>query len=178
MNSPTVVIVVMGVTGCGKTTVGTLLAQRLGVPYLEADDFHPAANVTKMRAGIPLTDQDRQPWLAAIATQITAGPGPRPVISCSALKRQYRDLLRQADPRIWFLHLAVDQATASGRVAARSGHFMPASLVTSQFAELEPLHAEAGLTLDAAQPPEDIVAAALCQLTAQGLLAAAARAPS
>lgn len=174
MQSPTVPIVVMGVTGCGKTTIGTLLAQRLGVPYLEADDFHPAANVSKMQAGTPLTDEDRQPWLTAIAKHITSGPGPRPVVSCSALKRTYRDLLRQADPRVWFLHLVVDETAASARVAARPGHFMPASLVASQFAALEPLEAESGLAVDATRSPQDIIAAAVHELSAQSLLATTA----
>jgi gluconokinase len=171
MDSPTAATVVMGVTGCGKTTVGTLLAQRLGVPYFEADDFHPAANVAKMRAGTPLTDEDRQPWLAAIAERIADTTGPGPVVSCSALKRQYRDLLRQAAPRTWFLHLVIDEAAASQRVAARPGHFMPALLVPSQLADLEPLQAEAGLALDATQPPKDIITAAVRQLIAQGQLA-------
>lgn len=166
---PSVAIVVMGVTGCGKTTVGTLLARRLGVPYLEADDFHPAANVAKMKTGAPLTDEDRKPWLAAIAERIAADADDRPVVSCSALKRQYRDLLRQADPRIWFLHLALEEATAAGRVAARCDHFMPASLVASQFADLEPLRGEPGCTVDATAPPADIVAAALRGLITDGL---------
>jgi gluconokinase len=174
MDSPAAAIVVMGVAGCGKTTVGTLLASRLGVPYLEADDFHPPANVAKMRAGSPLTDEDRQPWLAAIARQITAGTGPRPVVSCSALKRQYRNLLRQSDPRAWFLHLVISEAAASRRVTARPGHFMPQSLVPSQLADLEPLNAEAGLAIDATQPPEDIITATIRELTTQGLLAAPA----
>jgi gluconokinase len=172
VDSPAAAIIVMGVAGCGKTTVGTLLARRLGVPYLEADGFHPPANVAKMRAGSPLTDDDRQPWLAAIARQVTASAGPKPVVSCSALKRRYRDQLRQADPRAWFLHLAISEAAASQRVAARPGHFMPQSLVPSQLADLEPLQAEAGLTVDATQPPEDIVSAAVRELTAQGLLTA------
>lgn len=166
----------MGVTGCGKTTVGTLLARRLGVPYLEADDFHPPANVAKMRAGFPLTDGDRQPWLAAIAARITTGTGPRPVVSCSALKRRYRDQLRQADPRAWFLHLLISEAAASRRVAARPGHFMPQSLVASQLADLEPLQDEAGLAIGATQPPEDIVITAIRELAAQGLLGGPAQA--
>ncbi len=170
MDCPTVAIVVMGVTGCGKTTVGTLLAQRLGAPYLDADDFHPAANVTKMRAGTPLTDEDRQPWLAAIAERIAADTGPRPVMSCSALKRKYRNVLRQADPRVWFLHLVIDEAAAFQRVASRPSHFMPASLVATQFSQLEPLRAEAGLAVDATQPPQNIVTAAVRQMIAQGLL--------
>jgi gluconokinase len=176
VSNPAAAIVVMGVAGCGKTTIGTLLARRLGVPYLEADDFHPPANVAKMRTGSPLTDGDRQPWLAAIARQVTAGAGPRPVVSCSALKRRYRDQLRQADPQAWFLHLLISEAAASRRVAARPGHFMPKSLVPSQLADLEPLKAEAGLTVDSTQPPEDIITAAIRGLTAQGLLAAPAQA--
>lgn len=173
MDSPTAAIVVMGVTGCGKTTVGTLLAQRLAVPYLDADDFHPAANVTKMRAGTPLTDEDRQPWLATITEQIADSTGPRPVLSCSALKRRYRNMLRQSDPRVWFLHLVIDEATAFRRVTTRPSHFMPASLVASQLALLEPLSAEAGLAVDATQPPQDIITAAVRQMIAQGLLAPA-----
>src|ERR1700683_342803 len=178
MDRPTAAIVVMGVTGSGKTTIGTLLARRLAVPYLEADDFHPDANVTKMRAGTPLTDEDRQPWLAAIGQQIAAGTAPPPVISCSALKRQYRNLLRQADPRTWFLHLVIEQPAASRRVEGRPGHLMPPSLVPSQFTALEPLQAEAGATLDATQPPQDIITSTLSHLIAQGLLATAARARS
>lgn len=155
-------IVVMGVAGCGKTTIGRLLAGRLGVPYAEADAFHPAGNVTKMTEGIPLTDQDRAPWLEAIGDRIRRDG--HLVVSCSALKHSYRDILRQADPRTWFLHLAIDRETSLARVAARAGHFMPASLVDSQFADLEPLRDEAGLTIDAARPPEEIIAAALSAL--------------
>lgn len=145
-------VVVMGVAGSGKTTIGKLLAARLGVPYAEADSFHPPANVEKMRCGIPLTDQDRQPWLAAIADRIHQDG--RLVVSCSALKRQYRDVLRQADPRTWFLHLVISPQAAAARVAGRPAHFMPESLMRSQFADLEPLHGEAGLEVDATRPPE------------------------
>src|SRR5450756_2570911 len=106
-------------------------------PYAEADAFHPAGNVTKMTEGIPLTDQDRAPWLEAIGDRIRRDG--HLVVSCSALKHSYRDILRQADPRTWFLHLAIDRETSLARVAARAGHFMPASLVDSQFADLEPL---------------------------------------
>ncbi|HET7012270.1 MAG TPA: gluconokinase [Streptosporangiaceae bacterium] len=167
---PAVAVIVMGVTGCGKTTVGTLLGQRLGVPYLEADDFHSAASVAKMKAGIPLGDEDRRPWLAAIGQRLAAEGDRRPVVSCSALKRQYRDLLRSAEPRIWFLHLAIDEATTARRVAARPDHFMPASLVASQFADLEPLDGEPGYTVDATAPPPDITAAAMRRLTQEGLV--------
>lgn len=153
-------IVVMGVCGCGKTTVGRLLAGRLATGYAEADSFHPAGNVRKMHSGIPLTDQDRAPWLAAIADRIAQDPGL--VVSCSALKRAYRDTLRQAAPGTWFLHLVLDRQTAAARVAARPAHFMPASLVDSQFADLEPLGPdEPGLAVDATLPPAAIIAAVL-----------------
>ena len=166
MSTPTALppIVVMGVSGCGKSTIGTLLAERLGVPYLEADDFHPAANRAKMAAGIPLTDEDREPWLEAIAHAIATRTGGV-VLSCSALKHRYRDILRLGDPHTWFLHLTLDEATAARRVGGRSGHFMPASLVTSQFAALEPLRDEAGFAVDATRPPEEIITSALAALT-------------
>jgi gluconokinase len=152
-------IVVMGVAGCGKTTIGQLLAGRLGVPYTEADSFHPLTNIQKMHRGIPLTDEDRQPWLAAIAARIREDGGL--VVSCSALKRQYREILRQADLRTWFLHLVISQEAATARVAGRTTHFMPASLVNSQFADLEPLIDETGLAINATRRPEEIVSAAL-----------------
>jgi gluconokinase len=152
-------IVVMGVAGCGKSTIGQLLAARLGVPYAEADSFHPSANIDKMHRGVPLDDEDRQPWLAAIADRLRAEGNL--VVSCSALRRQYRDVLREADPRTWFLHLVLDPEAAAGRVAARPGHFMPESLVTSQFAALEPLNGEYGLEVDATRPPDEVIAVAL-----------------
>jgi gluconokinase len=153
----------MGVAGCGKTTAGRVLADCLGVPYAEADSFHPAGNVSKMASGVALTDQDREPWLEAIAERIRNGCV---VVSCSALKRAYRDILRQADPRTWFLHLEVDRETAAARVAGRPAHFMPASLVDSQFEDLQPLHEEAGLTVDSTLPPEQILRAAVNALAA------------
>ena len=157
--------VIMGVAGCGKTTIGQLLAGSLRVPYAEADSFHPVGNVAKMEAGTALTDQDRGPWLAAIADRIRQDS--RVVVSCSALKRSYRDVLRQADPRAWFLHLKVDRETAGARVDARAAHFMPASLVDSQFADLEPLREEeAGLTVDGTLLPEQILATAIRALAA------------
>jgi gluconokinase len=155
-------VVVMGVAGCGKTTVGQLLAARLGFPYAEADSFHPAANIAKMRRGDPLDDQDRQPWLAAIADHIRRES--RQVVSCSALKHRYRDTLRQANPRAWFLHLVISPQAAAQRVSGRPGHFMPAALVNSQFAALEPLSQEAGLEVDATRPPEEIIAAVMSTL--------------
>lgn len=152
-------IVVMGVAGCGKTTIGELLAERLGVPYAEADQFHPAANVAKMAAGTPLTDADREPWLAAIAHRIAADAAV--VVSCSALKHRYRDVLRRGDPRTFFVHLVLDEQVALARVGGRGGHFMPVSLVASQFAALEPLRDEAGVAVDATLPASRIVDAVL-----------------
>lgn len=157
-------IVVMGVAGCGKSTIGELLATRLGVPYAEADDFHPSANVAKMQAGIPLTDVDRGPWLAAIADRIAAGADAGLVVSCSALKRGYRDVLRRADHRAFFVHLVLDEQVALARVGGRGAHFMPASLVASQFAALEPLRDEAGLAVDATLPATVIIDAVLAAL--------------
>jgi gluconokinase len=151
-------IVVMGVAGCGKSTVGKALAEHLQVPYGEADDFHPPANVAKMRAGEALTDADRAPWLATIAEWIgTAGEQGR-VVSCSALKRAYREVLRAPDPRTFFVHLVLTPETATARVSGRSGHFMPSTLVASQFAILEPLGPdENGIGVDATLPIDQIV---------------------
>ncbi|GAB3499455.1 gluconokinase [Amycolatopsis cihanbeyliensis] len=155
------VIVVMGVAGSGKTTVGTELAAALGVEYAEADSFHPEANVAKMSAGTPLTDADRAPWLSAIAGWISEHAATGGVVSCSALKRSYRDVLR-VDAGVWFLHLHGDRELLAGRMTGRSGHFMPVSLLDSQLADLEPLRPdEPGLTADIATPPEDIVRIAL-----------------
>ncbi|MFD7460465.1 MULTISPECIES: gluconokinase [unclassified Streptomyces] len=155
-----VVIVVMGVSGAGKTTVGKLLAQRLGLPYLEADDLHPAANRAKMASGHALTDEDREPWLRALADWIrqVTDSGRGGVMACSALKREYRDLLRQAGAGVWFLHLELDPASAAERVDRRAGHFMPPGLEGSQYATLEPLRPdEPGMTVDATADPRSIV---------------------
>jgi gluconokinase len=133
------IIVVMGVCGCGKTTVGRALAESLGWPFHDADDFHPPANVAKMAAGIPLTDDDRWPWLDRIADAMRralAGDG-HAVIACSALRDAYRARLARAGD-VRFVHLAGDYATIAARLAARAHHYMPASLLDSQFAALEP----------------------------------------
>jgi gluconokinase len=164
-------VVVMGVTGSGKTTVGQLLAERLGVSYAEADSFHPPANIVKMAAGQALDDDDRYPWLAAVAGWIAArganGAGTGGVVSCSALKARYRDMLRAADPNVWFLHLAVDPDVIAERVAGRIGHFMPVSLVASQFEALEALRAdEAGMVVDGCLAPDMVVRLVLRHLTA------------
>ncbi|MCX4908931.1 gluconokinase [Streptomyces sp. NBC_00878] len=157
--APTVVVV-MGVSGSGKSTVGLLLARRLMVPFLEADDVHPAANRAKMAAGRPLDDEDRRPWLLSIAEWIreVTDAGQGGVVACSALKHTYRDLFRRAGAGVWFLCLALDRGAADRRVAGRVGHFMPARLVDSQYAALEPLRPdEHGLTVAAVADPQTIV---------------------
>ncbi|MGH3805072.1 MAG: gluconokinase [Pseudonocardiaceae bacterium] len=159
----------MGVTGCGKTTIGRLLAERLGVAYAEADSFHPPANITKMASGQALDDDDRYPWLMAIADWIRARSraGEGGVVSCSALKVRYRELLREANPDVWFLHLVVDEDVITRRISCRHDHFMPASLVDSQFQALEPLQAnEVGAAIDASAPPEEIVRSAITRIDA------------
>lgn len=149
-------VVVMGVSGSGKTTIAEVLARRLGWQEAEADDFHPAANIAKMHDGIPLTDADRQPWLAALRGWINAAPGSV-ILTCSALKRSYRDVLRTADARVEFIHLDGDHELIRQRISARKGHFMPASLLDSQFATLEPLQPdEAGLVVGVAGDPDAI----------------------
>ncbi|MFD5317737.1 gluconokinase [Streptomyces sp. NPDC127098] len=148
----------MGVAGSGKTTVGPLLAARLGVTYAEADDFHPPANIAKQAAGIPLDDEDRAPWLDAIGAWAHDHAASGGVVSCSALKRAYRDRLRAAAPGIFFVHLAGSRELIGDRMAARTDHFMPLSLLDSQFAALQPLEDdEAGVAIDIAAGPEDIV---------------------
>lgn len=133
------VVVVMGVSGSGKSTVGGLLAERMGVPYAEADDFHPAANIAKMSAGHPLDDTDRGPWLDAIAAWVIERTGRGGVVSCSALRRRYRDRLRADAPELFFLHLDGPPELIAARLQARMEHFMPAGLLRSQFEALEPL---------------------------------------
>ncbi len=162
------IAVVMGVSGTGKTTIGTRLAHRLGWPFAEGDDFHSAANVAKMHAGQPLTDQDRWPWLQAIADWIGAREraGEGGVVTCSALKRSYRDLLRQGHPDVRFVCLVGSHDLLQARLSNRSGHFMPASLLQSQLDTLEPLQPdEPGSTVDVSQSPAEIEAAAMRILT-------------
>ncbi|MFR0355103.1 gluconokinase, GntK/IdnK-type [Streptomyces sediminimaris] len=153
-------VVVMGVSGCGKTTVGQYLAESLGAPFEEGDRFHPRCNVEALENGTRLDDRSRSPWLAAVAARMrAAGSEEGLVITCSALRHIYRELLRAARPDAFFVHLALDQDAATARVAARRSHFMPASLVSSQYEDLEPLQEdEAGLTVDATLPVERIVA--------------------
>lgn len=150
-------IVVMGVSGSGKSTVGAALAQRLRVPFADADDFHPPANIAKMTAGEALDDDDRYPWLEAIGEWL-AQHGGGGVMSCSALKRKYRDQLRRHCPDVEFLHLSGTPEVIGRRQASRPGHFMPASLLASQFATLEPLEAdERGTAIDVDQNIDSIV---------------------
>lgn len=152
-------IVVMGVSASGKSSVGTALADRLGIPYVDADDLHPQVNVDKMAAGVPLTDDDRWPWLDAVAARLAEGPV---VVACSALKRAYRDRLRASARDAVFVHLTGDPRVLDERIGDREGHFMPASLLQSQLDTLEVLgDEEAGFTLDFAEPVDDLVAQAV-----------------
>jgi gluconokinase len=152
------VLVLMGVSGCGKSTIGRLLAAQLGWDFAEGDDLHPAANVAAMAAGHPLTDADRAPWLRRVAAWIDAqrAQGRPGIITCSALKRRYRDELRGG--AVTFVYLAGSPELIAGRLARRSGHFMPAALLASQFADLEPPGPdEAAVTIDVALPPDQQV---------------------
>jgi gluconokinase len=157
-------IVVMGVAGCGKSAAGTALATALGAIFVEGDRLHPPENVARMASGEPLTDQLREGWLDAIGERIASsvGRGQGVVAACSALKRSYRARLSGFRPEIVFLYLEIDPATARRRVGNRKGHFMPASLVDSQFAILEPPASdERALRLDATRPVGELVAAAI-----------------
>lgn len=156
-------IVVMGVSGSGKTTVGQALADALGWRFVEGDAFHPAANVAKMSAGHPLDDDDRRPWLEALAAEIGADEAAdRPsVVGCSALKRAYRDILRSGAPDVRFLHVHGEKALLWERVSHRPGHFFPPELLDSQLATLQPLDPdEAGVVVDVAAPIPEMVAEA------------------
>jgi gluconokinase len=159
----TQLVVVMGVCGCGKTTVGGLLAGLIGAEFLEGDELHPAHNVARMAAGVPLTDADRRDWLLALAQQLAnARDANRSlVVSCSALKRSYRDLLRSASPALAFVHLEGDAALLETRLAARVGHFMPATMLASQLQTLErPGEDEIAIKIDTSLPPDLIAAQA------------------
>ncbi|WP_229502683.1 gluconokinase [Pseudoduganella guangdongensis] len=154
--------VVMGVSGSGKSSVGAALAEALGVRFVEGDDYHCPANIAKMRAGVPLTDADRAAWLSSLAAEISAAAvaGQGLVLSCSALRRRYRDRLRAADPGLRFAHIHGARELFAQRMQARGSHFMPVALLDSQLAALEPLQPdEAGLTLDAQDAPAELVAA-------------------
>ena len=158
------VVVVMGVSGCGKSTLGRALAEALGVPYVEGDELHPARNVVLMAAGTPLTDADRAGWLDRIGERLAQADrlGTGAVVTCSALKRIYRDRLRQASPSLRLLHLHGDPGLLAERIGQRTGHYMPPTLLPSQLQTLEvPALDEAAVVLDIATPPEVLVSQAL-----------------
>ncbi len=159
-DAPPTTLVVMGVSGAGKTTVAQGLVKRLGWDYAEGDDFHPAANVEKMRSGHPLTDEDRWPWLRALAAWIGdhEAAGRSAVVTCSALKRSYREVLCAGHPSVWFVHVTVDPGVIRDRVERRRGHYMPASLLDSQLETLEPLEPdEPGVAVSGAGSPDVVV---------------------
>jgi gluconokinase len=151
-------LVVMGVSGSGKSVVGAALAQRLQVPFADADDLHPAANIAKMSAGEALDDDDRHPWLEAIGEWLAGHKAEGGVVGCSALKRKYRDQLRHHAPQVRFVHLDGSREVIARRQSSRPGHFMPSSLLSSQFATLERLAPdEDGLVIDVDQSVDAIV---------------------
>jgi len=156
-------VVVMGVSGSGKTTVGAALADALELPFVDADSLHPPANVAKMAAGIPLDDADRAPWLDAVGAVLARGPV---VVACSALKRAYRDKLRSAAPDLQLVFLDGSPTLLASRMTARPGHFMPTSLLDSQLATLErPGPDEHPLTADISTPPGEIISSLAERLT-------------
>jgi gluconokinase len=160
-------LVVMGVSGCGKTTLGEELAEALGWPFCEGDRLHPQANIDKMSAGAPLEDSDRWPWLEALAGWIAEreAAGESSVLACSSLKRAYRDVLRRGASRVRFVHQHGSRAVLEERLGARKGHFFPAKLLDSQFAALEELQPdEDGVVVDLTLDPEAQVASALGKL--------------
>lgn len=167
-------LVVMGVAGAGKTTLAEALSARLGWAMAEADDFHPASNVAKMNSGTPLDDEDRWPWLTAIRDWMTAqaGAGQSTVLTCSALKRSYRNLLSGASGKVIFLHLDGDRGLLGKRIENRTGHFMPSTLLPSQLATLEPLTEEeiatGSLVLDISRTPAQLVEDVLSALGFSG----------
>lgn len=161
------IIVVMGVAGSGKSTIGSMLARRLDWEFADADSFHPAANVEKMSRGMPLSDEDRGPWLAAIADWMArlGREGRHGIVACSALKRSYRRLLVANQPDARIVYLKGERELIAARMAARSGHFMPVGLLESQFRTLEePGPDENPLVVSIAAPPQDMVDAILLKL--------------
>ena len=169
MKTPPLHVVVMGVAGCGKSAAGTLLAARLGLPLVEGDDFHPQGNIDKMRQGLPLEDSDRVGWLQRLAQELGAYPAGA-VLTCSALKRSYRELLRASVPGLKFVHLALSQHQALERVASRTDHFYPPSLVASQFEALEDPAGEPGVfVVDATLHVDEVVHRAAAWLRGRGV---------
>lgn len=161
----TCTIVVMGVSGCGKSTLGRELAGALGVRFVEGDRLHPEGNIAKMRAGVPLDDIDREPFLLNVAAALVVGQTRGVVVSCSALKRKYRDLIRSRAAGVRFVWPHADRAVLAARLAQRRGHYMPASLLDSQLAALEPpADDEQVIAIDGAEPTAAQVAAVLAAL--------------
>lgn len=154
------VTIVMGVSGSGKTLIGGLLAERFGATFVDADALHPPENRAKMSAGVPLTDDDRRPWLERVRREVVDGtpPGSRAVLACSALKRRYREFLSSGARDVRFVYLYGPLELIHSRMAARKGHFMPLSLLESQFATLEVPSEEEALRVSVAGTPEEIVA--------------------
>jgi gluconokinase len=155
--------VLMGVSGCGKSSVGAALAPALGAEYLDGDDLHPPANIAKMARGAPLTDDDRWPWLDLVGAELAT---PDRILGCSALRRVYRErIVAAAGAPVCFIHLAGSRELIGGRMAARAGHFMPTALLDSQFATLEPPTSdELAISVSIDQPLQAIVADILAQL--------------
>ncbi|MCY7318708.1 MAG: gluconokinase [Ramlibacter sp.] len=149
-------LVVMGVAGCGKSALGERLAEALRLPLIEGDSFHCADNIEKMQQGVALTDQDRAGWLQRLGAELSSQASGA-VLTCSALKRSYRDILRQAAPNLHFVHLALSQEDALQRVASRESHFYPPSLVASQFEALEDPAGEPGVLAVDARLPVDVL---------------------
>ncbi|HET7398899.1 MAG TPA: gluconokinase [Intrasporangium sp.] len=165
------VVVVMGVSGCGKSTVARGIADAMGWQLAEGDDFHPEANVEKMRRGEPLTDEDRWPWLRLIGQWIDARRerGEPTVVTCSALRRRYRELLREGRPQVRFCHVTAPDEVIRARLSRRTGHYMPSSLLESQLRLLEPLGSdEPGVTVSAEGSTEEVIARALDALGLRG----------
>lgn len=159
-------VVVMGVSGSGKSTVGALIAKALGVAFIDGDSLHPASNIAKMAAGTPLTDEDRWPWLRKVGQVLAAEESTGLVVACSSLKRNYRDSILRDAPTVFFIHLAGPREVLADRLALRNEHFMPAALFDSQLATLEPLQPdEPGFAVDIDSPVSEIVADALVRLT-------------
>lgn len=157
-------IVVMGVSGAGKSTIAAAIAREIGGVFLDADDLHPPANVAKMTAGIPLTDEDRMPWLALCGEALVHARerGEVPVLACSALRRRYRDAIRTVSPDTYFVQLDGSPELLAARVSGRAGHFMPPALLASQLQTLESLGAdERGVVVDVALDPAQIAEAAV-----------------
>ena len=157
-------VILMGVSGSGKSTVGASLAQRMECPFLDADDFHPAANVEKMKRGVPLNDEDRMPWLARLHDELEhrLGSGASVVLGCSALKESYRKILEEGLSQIDFVFLDVDQLTLTERLEKRKAHFFPKELLESQFAALE--RPQNALVVDASRSVEEIIEQILAAL--------------